>query len=115
VQIVLSVDGPPPERAHPGHSADRHSPNADPLVRAAEERIASAPGPFPLREPLGITVVFGSTKGRFDHYDPIDPIIEILVDAGMIADERLTRWAQERQDPAAGDTYTVILEPAEQT
>jgi hypothetical protein len=75
--------------------------------------MAQAPEAFPLRDPFGITVVFGKTKPEFEGYGAIDPIIEVLVDVGMIADERLEDWVRERQDPDAGETYTVTLEPTE--
>ena len=112
MRVTLFVDGPPPDRTHPGRSADRDSPNAEPLARAAEEFMAQAPEAFPLRNPFGITVVFGKTKPDFDGYGSIDPIIEVLADAGMIEDERLEDWERERQDPDAGERYTVTIEPA---
>jgi hypothetical protein len=74
--------------------------------------MAEAPDVFPLRQPFGITVVFGKTKPAFDGYGPVDSIIEVLVDAGMIEDERLEDWERELQDPDAGERYTVTIEPA---
>jgi hypothetical protein len=42
------------------------------------------PSDIPLREPFGIRVVLGRTKPAFEGYGAIDPIIEVLVDVGMI-------------------------------
>jgi hypothetical protein len=111
MRVTLSVDGPPPDRTQSGRSADRDSPHAEPLARAAEELMRRSPEAFPLREPLGITVVFGETKPTFATYDAIDPIIEVLVDVGLLADERLTDWHRGRWDPH-GEGYTVTIEPA---
>jgi hypothetical protein len=74
--------------------------------------MARHPGVFPMRERLGITVVFGKTKPQPEGYDAIDPIIEVLVDAGMIEDERQTDSARELQDPGAGERYTALIEPS---
>jgi hypothetical protein len=112
MQVKLSVDGPPPDRAHPGRCADRHSPNAEPLARAAEELIANATETLPLRDPFGITVVFGKTKPDYENYDSIDPIIEVLADVGLIEDERLVDWGRKLQEAVAGERYTVIIEPS---
>lgn len=99
-------------RHDPGRCADRSSPHAEPLARAAEELIGDAPDMFPLDEAFGITVLFGLTKPPNVGYGPIDPIIEVLVAAGMIADERLEDWGRELQDPDAGERYIVTIEPA---
>ncbi|MGH2655887.1 MAG: hypothetical protein ACRDIZ_04190 [Actinomycetota bacterium] len=100
--VTLSIGGVPPDRTHPGRCADLDSPNAGPLAKVAQEFMARAPDAFPLRDPFGITVVFGNTKPAFEGYGAIDPIIEVLVDAGMIADERLEDWERELQDPMQG-------------
>ena len=112
MRVNFSVNGPPPDRTDPGRCADRGSPNAEPLARAAEAIVGNDPDAFPMRKPFGITVVFGATRPDLEGYGPIDPIIEILVDAGMIADERLVEWERERRDPNAGERYTVTVEPA---
>jgi len=65
-----------------------------------------------MRDPFGITVVFGKTKPDFEGYYSIDPIIEVLVDVGMIEDERLEEWERELQDPSAGESYTLTIEPS---
>ena len=112
MRVTLFIDGLPPDRTQPGRSADRDSPNAGPLARAAEEFIAQAPEAFPLRDPFGITVVFGRTKPDFDGYGSISPIVEVLANVGMIDDERLEDWERDLQDPDAGERYSVTIEPA---
>lgn len=109
--LTFSVDGAPARRTDSRRCADRGSPHAGPLARTAEQIVVNAPGVFPLRDPFGITVVFGFTKPAYEGYSPIDPIIEVLVDVGMIEDERLAAWERELQDVGAGDKYTVTLEP----
>ena len=111
--LTLSVDGPPPLRRDPGVCADRTSPNAGPLAEAAERLIRDAPEAFPLRYYFGITVEFGETvPTHIQGYGDVDPIVEVLVDVGMIEDERLSVWERQRQNPSAGDRYTVTIEPA---
>jgi hypothetical protein len=74
--------------------------------------MAGATEVFPLRRPFGITVVFGKTKRVFEGWSPIDPIIEVLVDVGMIADERLEDLERELQDTEAGERYQMTIEPS---
>jgi hypothetical protein len=70
------------------------------------------PTSFRCEFPFGITVVIGRTKPNYEGYDAIDPIVEVLVDVGMIADERLEDWERELQDLDAGERYAVTLERA---
>jgi len=112
MHVTLHVDGPPPDRTHPGRSADRDSPNAGPLARSAEEFMAQTPEAFPLRDEFGITVVFGKTKPDFEGYSPIDPIVEVLANVRMIEEVGLEVWERDLQDPHAGERYTVTIQPA---
>lgn len=86
--VRLAVSGRPPQRTDPARCADRHSPNAAPLVRAAEDALARDPQPFPMREGFGLTVVTGFKLPKRRGYGIDDPIVEILVDVGLIVDER---------------------------
>jgi hypothetical protein len=82
--LTLVVPDPPPLRAHPGRAADRHSPNAGPLVSAAEALPRASVGSFPLV--FGdIRVVFGETLPDVDSlgYQPDHPVSEVLQDVGM--------------------------------
>jgi hypothetical protein len=107
--VRLVVNGPLPRRSHPARSADRHSPDAAPLVRAAQETVESEPDAFPIREPFGLTVVGGSKPARQKGYGADDPILEILVDVGLIADERLQQWFRASTDPSIGGASAVSL------
>ncbi len=49
---------------------------------------------------------------RFDGYEVDDTVIEVLVDVGMIADERQERWARCIHDRTLGTTYVVAIERA---
>lgn len=72
------------------------------LASAAEEFISQAPEAFPLRDPFGITVVFGKTKPAFEGYGSISPIVEVLADVGMIEDERLEIGSATCRIPTRG-------------
>jgi hypothetical protein len=71
--------------------------------------MTEAPGKYPIHQDFGITVVFGRTKPDPEAYDPIDPIVEVLVDVGMIADERQVDWQRELHDSVAGEGYVVTI------
>jgi hypothetical protein len=107
--LRLVVSGRPPRRADPARSADRHSPNAASLVQAAEEALARDPRPFPIREGFGLTVVTSSKLPKHRGYGLDDPIIEVLVDVGLIADERLQERFRASSDESLGDSYVVTL------
>jgi hypothetical protein len=109
MHVRLVVNGPLPRRSDPARSADRRSPDASPLVRAAQGTIEHDPGAFPIREPFGLTVVSGSKPPTFEGYGVDDPIIEVLVDVGMVADERLQEWFRISIDPSLGDGYVVMV------
>ncbi len=68
-----------------------------------------------MEQPFGITVVFGipPPDAGSGGYDAIDPILEILVDIGLIADARQARWQRQITDPKAGDPYRVTIETRE--
>jgi hypothetical protein len=80
-----------------------------PLFRAAAERVAEDPGGFPIREGVGVIVTSSDPMPDRDGYGAIDPIVEVLVDAGVLEDERQVRW--ERVDLTPGTAgYAVVLE-----
>jgi hypothetical protein len=111
MHVRFSVIGQPPDRTHPGRCADRLSPNADELVRAARDLLARDPTAFPIREGFGLTVASGARLPAYEGYGVDDAIIEVLVDVGLIADERLERWWSSTVDRALGDSYRVTIEP----
>jgi hypothetical protein len=75
--------------------------------------IEERPETFPLKQPFDITVIFGRSipDVESEGYAPIDPILEILVDIGLIADARQARSGRRLQNPAAGERYSVTIEP----
>jgi hypothetical protein len=83
-------------------------PRRRPLFPAAGT-IEDDPDAFPIRETFGLTVVTGVEPPTFEGYGVDDPIIEVLVDVGMIADERLQEWFQASTDPSLGDGYVVTV------
>lgn len=56
VALTLSVEGEPPEHPGQGRFADRSSPDAGPLFRAATDIIAASPDAFPIRHGVGVVV-----------------------------------------------------------
>src|SRR3954470_17731730 len=85
MDLILVIPDPPPIRIHPGQSADRASPNAEPLVRAATALLDAHPDTFP-RVFRDIRVRFGRTMPDVDPlgYQPDHPIYEILQDVGVV-------------------------------
>jgi hypothetical protein len=82
--LTLVVPDPRPVRAHPGRSADRNSPDAGPLVSAAEALLNSALASFP-RVFSDMRAVLGGTLPNVDPlgYQPDHPIYEVLQDVGV--------------------------------
>jgi hypothetical protein len=111
MKITVSFDGPTPRRADPLRCVVRNSPNADKLFRAARAVVDATPGAFPLPGRLGLRVLSGSTPPRYKGYDAITAITEVLVDAGLITDERQVGWEHVTLDLTLGDSYHVTLEP----
>ena len=112
MKITLAVPGPPPLRTNPGRCADRFSPNAGPLARAGRDLVERSPDRFPIQGGLGVTVVFGVRPPVIEGYDVVTAIEEVLVDVGVLADERQPHWERPIVDRAFGDSYLVAIEPA---
>jgi hypothetical protein len=108
--VMLTVDGDPPIRHDPGRCADRSSPNASPLFRAASAYVAAGPEGFPIREPVGIVVTSATPLPSGVGYGGIDPIIEVLADAGMLSDERWVAWELAELRPGMTG-YSVRVAP----
>jgi hypothetical protein len=68
--------------------ADRTSPNAMPLLQAAADRVSMDPGSFPIRDSVVVSVSSAEPFAVLDGYSIETAIEEILVDAGLLADER---------------------------
>jgi hypothetical protein len=109
--VSLAVGAPPPSRHDPGVCANRSSPNALPLFRAASAYVATAPDAFPIRHPVDIVVASSQPLPKPIGYGPAEAMIEVLVDAGLLADERLL--ATERYEIRPGMTgYSIVIEEA---
>lgn len=107
MRVVLTMPDPPPYRQNPGLAADRSSPGAGALVSAGNALMASQPHVFPL-EWDEIFITFGRSKPEVDGYDATHPIIEILVDIGVLAEQ--DSWAtREARDTTSG-YYVVVVE-----
>ena len=107
MSFTLHVAGQPPLRTHPSRCADRRSPNAAALADAGLDLVRSHPERFPLNSPLRVAVTHGSSPPDPEGYDVTTAIEEVLVDVGMIADERLVEEEAVRIDPRIGDAFTV--------
>ena len=84
----MTVHAPPPKRHDSSRCADRSSPNASPLFEAASALINSDPQRFPIHGRVGILVASSGALPQPEGYGPADAMIEVLVDAGVLADER---------------------------
>lgn len=109
--VSLSVDSRPPTRHDPGRCADRISPNALPVFRAAAAVVAEKPDASPIRGGVRIVVTSSEPLPEPSGYGPADAMIEVLIDAGLLADERLVE--RERYNVRPETTgYSISVEPA---
>jgi hypothetical protein len=112
--LTLVVPDPPPTRERPGRSADRDSPNAGPLVSAAQALLGAGVAPFPVVF-TDIRVVFGKTMPDVDPlgYQPDHPIYEVLQDVGVVIEPE--GWSSRNQQDPSADFYVVtfVLEDRE--
>lgn len=110
--ISLTVNAPPPTRHNDGVCADRSSPNAMPLFHAAAAVVAADPKAFPIVHPVGAVITSShplpETSPKHG-YDAPTAIIEVLVDAGLLADERQVEWEREEVTPRITG-YSVSIE-----
>ena len=109
--VSLTVDSPPPARHDPGRCADRSSPDALPLFLAAAAVVAEEPDAFPIRAGVGIVVTSSEELPEPSGHGPTEAMIEVLVDAGVLADERLVEWERYNVRPETTG-YSVSVEPA---
>jgi hypothetical protein len=108
VILTFVVPDPPPIRATPGRSADRDSPNAEPLLSAAEALLKAEPDRFPLVF-SEISVVFGKTMPDVDPlgYQPDHPIYEVLQDVGVVIEPE--SWSTRSDQNPLADFYVVTF------
>jgi hypothetical protein len=79
-------------------------------VRAVGQATAGG-ADVPLEGPVRVVVIFGDLPVGTHSYDPLDPIVEILADVGVIKDERQAEEQQMDFDANLGNRYTVMVEP----
>jgi hypothetical protein len=106
--VTIVAPDPPPLREHPGRSAGRDSPYAEPLVQAAQALIAEDPDGSPWLF-SGMTIRFGRTMWDTDvlGYSPESPLYEVLCDSGAICDPD-GWWSHTSQDPGSA-VYVVTF------
>jgi hypothetical protein len=110
VVLVLSMDGELPDRHDPDRCADRSSPNAQPLFREAVRARRRTPDGFPIATHVALTIVARTPEPDRGGYDAFDPVTEVLVDAGILADERLVSAQEYLVDPGSAG-YSVAVTP----
>jgi hypothetical protein len=106
----LEVGSPPPRRHDPGRCADRTSPDALPLFRAATAYMAATPGNYPIRDPVAVVLASGEPFTEPDGYSIATAVEEVLVDAGLLADERLVESERHEIRPEMRAGYSVSME-----
>jgi hypothetical protein len=110
VAFWLTVHGAPPKRHDPGECADRSSPDARPLFDLATNTLAESPDAFPIRHEISVVVTSRRPLPEHEGYGPAEAMIEVLVDAGFLADERLVTSERYLIDPDCPG-YSITVEP----
>jgi hypothetical protein len=108
--LWLTVHGAPPKRHDSGTCADRSSPDARPLFDLAMNVLAESPDSFPIRREISFVVTSRHPLPEHVGYGPAEAMIEVLVDAGILADERLVtseRYLINRDSSG----YSITIEP----
>jgi hypothetical protein len=109
MEVKLSVAGPLPRRTDPGSCADRDSPNAAALFEAAVRIVAQEAHSFPLRGKVGVAITSDAPLPSYEGYDAATAIEEVLVDAGLLEDERQVDREWHLTDPSLRDRYIVVV------
>ena len=107
--LSFTIEGPPPTRHDPGRCADRSSPNALPLFEAAA-LLAVDREDLPITSPVGVVFASAEPFPELDGYDIPTAIEEVLVDAGVLADERLVESERHEVRPELNG-YWVRIDP----
>lgn len=107
---LFTVDAPPPTRADPARCADRFSSNALPLFEAAIAYVSDNRDDMPIRSAVRMLFASSEPFPELEGYNVATAIEEVLVDAGVLADERLVEI--EQYDVSSGlKGYSVRIEP----
>ena len=111
VEVSFEIDAPPPVRHDAGRCADRSSPNALPLFQIASHHVAMNPGAFPIRARVAVVITSAEPSDEPDGYSIATAVEEVLIDAGVLADERLVVTHRHEIRPNM-DGYSVSLQPS---
>jgi hypothetical protein len=110
MKVTLRAAGPPPIRTDSLRCADRHSPDAASIAEAGLAEVARRPSDFPIKGTVGVTVRYAAEPPELEGYDTTTAIEEVLVDVGVLQDERQVDWERPIVDPALGDGFEVTVE-----
>lgn len=72
--------------------------------------LAASPDTFPIRREISFVVTSRHPLSEHDGYGPAEAMIEVLVDAGILADERLLTTERYLIDPDSPG-YSITVEP----
>ena len=111
MQWTFSVDAELPERHEPSRCATRDSPHARPLFEAASQIRDASPDLFPISREVSVFVTSERPLPEPEGYEPEDAMVEVLCDAGILADDRLVSRVHYLIDPALSG-YAITVEPA---
>jgi hypothetical protein len=112
--IEFRVSGPLPERAGQSRCADRHAPNAAALFEKVDgfvEMSHTFPsvGTYPVDRPFGFVLTTPAHLDEDVANAAANAIIEVIVDANVLVDERQEAWERFEVDPELEDAYGVAL------
>ena len=110
MMIGFTISAPPPRRTHPGRCADRSSPNASALFEVAAKIVAETPERFPVTDTTRLILRAAAPLPEYPEYSTHDAVLEVLVDAGMIADERQNERERTELDPTVVTGYSVEIQ-----
>ena len=96
--------------APPRSVRDPDSPRARPLFEAASKIRDATPHLFPISVEVSVIVASQHPLPELEGYDPEDPMVEVLCDAGILADERLASRVAYLIDTALSG-YAITVEP----
>ena len=82
------------------------------MFEVATAAVAEEPDAFPIRGGVGIAVTSSAPLPERSGYGPADAMIEVLVDAGLLADERLVEWERHDVEPETTG-YSLSVGPAD--
>lgn len=110
MNIEFTVRAPPPRRTHPGRSADRSSPNASALFDVAAKIVAETPERFPITGKTRLILRAAVPLPEYPDYSTHDAVLEVLVDAGVLANERQNERERTGLDSTVATGYAIEIQ-----